>query len=246
MQNGDEIMIEQYNKVKIDIDPSFVNIGIQVSGGADSALLLYLISKTLDKWSSSITVYPIHGFDPWRPTIKPARKVVEMVRGYFPRVNIADISSYDASYVWGRDGNELRCKNGWDPDLLDFSIPLSISRMYNGSTLYSHTYNGPGYSPQWRKDPGDWGPGRPMLVINKQEVVQLFREHDIMDLYYSTWSCGAQRYPINLPGNHHEVNGVKYWNNNAVDWDNEENTKPCGVCWACDERRWGELDEGDS
>jgi hypothetical protein len=84
-------------------------VGIFLSGGLDSAILLYLIAKTLSENNSEAIIQPFtvnrtnpsefRKFD--RVDLYPyANGIVSYVRSKFPNANIADPLTRDADYWW--------------------------------------------------------------------------------------------------------------------------------------------------
>ena len=70
-------------------DYSGMNIGLALSGGADSALLLYLLAKMVKDRSLSSDIICMHGIDTnVQIAVQPAKQIVEYVKNKFKNVNI--------------------------------------------------------------------------------------------------------------------------------------------------------------
>ena len=60
-----------------------VNIGLSLSGGADSALILYFLTKMIQERNQRSFIYPIHGYDIARKNVhsyEAAEAVIDSVR----------------------------------------------------------------------------------------------------------------------------------------------------------------------
>ena len=69
--------------------PEGMNIGLALSGGADSSLLLYLLAKMVKDRSLSSDIICMHGIDTnMQIAVQPAEQIVEYVRNKFKDVNI--------------------------------------------------------------------------------------------------------------------------------------------------------------
>jgi len=176
-------------------------IHILASGGVDSTLLLYLLSKQVTEQQSSISI-KIHTFEPpigtsinlqslqdivsWmenRFSIKIAHRIVK--KKMFIRRIVEDILLTEGGYVY----------SGCNKVLYDEFTP----------TIWI-----PGDTPPVRGEPFNKCHIRPFINIDKSEIVQVFINENIMDLFHLTKSCGA----ANKDGS------------------------PCGGCYFCMERDW--------
>lgn len=91
------------------INCSSKNAGIALSGGLDSAVILYLLAKTLHDNNSKATIYPFTArrgnptdFSEYdRVDIYPyVDKIISYVKEKFPTVTIAEPLKKDADYWW--------------------------------------------------------------------------------------------------------------------------------------------------
>ena len=220
--NVDDVSIDFFN-----FNTQNLKIGIAVSGGADSALLLYLTAKYVKDaeiipWSGYEIENKNHKFRPF--TIHDAKSVVDVVRNKLPNAHISQhyIWSYDKRgqdkkiymkdeakrcldngiidlYVTGRTANPPKdVLNEIEKKLpSDTAGPIESSRSYLQSERPSDTY----YAP--------------FINMNKKVISRLYQKYDCMeDLFPVTQSC--------------------------VGWAEETNwfTEPCKQCFWCHERKW--------
>jgi cobalamin-dependent methionine synthase I len=94
---------------KVSINTEAVNVGIFLSGGMDSAVLLYLVAKTFSERNITTSIQPVTvrrgnptGFKYYdRVDIYPyANRIIKYVRDAFPNVTIYDTIKEDANYWW--------------------------------------------------------------------------------------------------------------------------------------------------
>jgi hypothetical protein len=104
---NDVVYDTPYGKVSIDIEA--VNVSIFLSGGMDSAVVLYLIAKTFSERNIKTAIQPVTvrrgnptGFKYYdRVNIFPyADRIINYVRSAFPNVIIYDTIKEDANYWW--------------------------------------------------------------------------------------------------------------------------------------------------
>ncbi len=204
-----------------------VKIGIAVSGGADSALLLYLTAKHIKDaeiipWSGYEIENKNYGFRPF--TIYDAKNVVDVVRNKLPDANISQhyIWSYDRrgqnKKIYMKDEAKKCLDNGIidlyvsgrtanPPKEILYEIEKKLSEHTPGpiDTSRSHTH---------LERPSDTYYA-PFININKKVISSLYQKYNCMkDLFSVTQSC--------------------------VGWSHQTNwfTEPCKQCFWCHERKW--------
>lgn len=210
----DDVSIDFFN-----FDYSNLKIGIAVSGGTDSALLLYLAARYLKDveiipWSGYEIENRDHGFRPF--TIDNAIDVVQIVKEKLPTSNISKhhIWTYDRcginKSVYMKNEIESSIKNG----IIDIYVtgysanpPIEVVQEWDTDV------------PVERFDFRDTRPNNsfyaPFANINKKFIASLYKKYDLMDdLFPYTASC--------------------------VGWAEETNwfTEPCKKCFWCHERKW--------
>jgi 7-cyano-7-deazaguanine synthase in queuosine biosynthesis len=209
-------------------------IGAWVSGGADSALMLYLLAKQVKDNNLPITIIPCT-VDHKRPHVNIAGNVVEKV------IELLDCSDtiiehqvYNppAHIVWTSDELKQQFK---DINLINFRTD-KIQALFTGTTLNppKHIQESFNYGilsdielvrgvdvpkivdKYSVHDLGDMTvefiESRPFVNTDKKAIASLYVEHNLMDsLFPVTRSC-------------EDLNTVR---------------GHCGTCWWCEERLWG-------
>lgn len=213
-------MIFRNSQQDVEIfEPDFTKVvGLKISGGADSAIVGYMLSKYVAEERSDIKIIPvttIHGEKPFQEIY--SKRVIEFLRKEF-----GDI--FGKHYV-------NVCKDG--PDYVPAQDKIwkeaflieGMTRNYSGITA-----NPPKEVMETFRDQGPSdnrnGKNFPTLVrqsfrhlvnIDKKGVAELYETLGVMDtLFPITRSCEA----------------YEAWPTYNID-------KHCGECWWCEERRWG-------
>jgi len=220
-----------------------------LSGGCDSASLIYLIAKNFPETE----IIPFHARDvQFLADTENAYAVCEYLQKKFPNVKIHDLETYDIDMYdpdWREKAEEARnlpsgkvLVNGkleykWRTltataiALQNRKIREDIAEKYKTIVIGGMNCNPPVdtmkelgfYDVSERKrDPGvvsdkilDGHEYSPLLYVDKKFVAGVFRENNLMDLFYLTKSCG--------------------W---GVNDGNENYPEPCGKCFWCHERKW--------
>lgn len=211
------------NKIIIPLDPDWKILGIQLSGGLDSALLTYLTAITIQKNKLKTKIRTISCDVGNKPDYLPtARRVLAKLK------ELTEFENWEKPY--------------------EYSIPLRESK--NPMKLYASTnhmkalyltnyidfgFNGVTKNPpeaarknftddEYRELERDLPStiyqaeksARPLAFCDKQGVVELYAQQGLIhSLFPLTLSCDVNK-------------------ENVVD-----GKIPCGKCWWCDERRWG-------
>ena len=209
----------------IPMNSSWNAIGVQVSGGLDSALLLYLTVKTIQKHNLSVKVVPI--------SLEIHNKAKNLGSS---RAVIAKVKELTGFTNWGEIveaiGNEEQAKfegkdqfftdvltSVFERGIIDFEIngvtknpPLEVCNDFkyneyrqfsrdNATSIYNDVKN-----------------ASPHAFMTKKDIIELYISHGIIDdLADLTLSCD-------------EMLDIIERNNWPI---------PCGSCWWCRERRWG-------
>ena len=233
----------------IHLDYSHSNISVDLSGGADSALLAYLLISELNKRKQKCTVHLIThrrlwNTRPWQKMI--AKNVFEWLRDMSnpttivrhtnfipPLLEMAEIKDVDPNIIeyYGHRTGECLCIDGFrDMIMSDYGIDMR----YNATTLnppLSSKVEG-GMSVRDRTeikkldllDPME-KETNPFFYIDKSWVIKQYKDNNILDLLYTTRSC--------------EGGDVE----SPADW-NGERPDDCGYCFWCNERHWA-MDENN-
>jgi 7-cyano-7-deazaguanine synthase in queuosine biosynthesis len=193
------------------------SVGVGVSGGADSALLLYYLAK--------FSLGPIHVFTLYNrykrgTNAKSALDVVQHVMAHSARTNI----EHHVSYVDHQDESNLWCLPG------NYLYTGMIKCMYSGVTA-----NPPAHViAKFRMDSGTHHDRDPNVIrstrigdfytpwtnVDKSVIAKMYRQEQLMDsLFPLTRSCE--------------------WAPPMVEDTANPGTSHCGQCWWCEERYWG-------
>lgn len=82
-------ILDNFNGLCIPFDPKWNNVSVTISGGADSALLSFILCSLIQKHNSNCTVHVIYNIRCWRT--RPwqeyiAEKVYNEIRKLFPNI----------------------------------------------------------------------------------------------------------------------------------------------------------------
>jgi len=200
----------EHGPIEFNISPKWAVIGVQLSGGADSALLGYLLAKAIVEHNLAVRLKRItFGFGDKFDFFKNAQAVQDRI-------------------------TELVGKDVWVE-----SYEVFYEKKYMHSTLekltylfenkiISHTMSGRTKNPSIDDLPDPGGSrvvdrDNPFLIIDKDitepfynltkdTLLSIYLELGIIDLFIITCSCDVNR--------------------------NEKLLPPCGKCWWCTERNW--------
>lgn len=211
----------------IPLSSKWHTLGIQVSGGLDSALLLYLTAKIIKQRNLNIKIQPI--------VIDLLVKVDNDVTTTNVINKVRDLLSVDfikdkLTYTIPEELSTIRRSNigfidGVIRNLIDTDI---ISAEFNANTknppaeIRQNFINDDYYRLKNRDSRTSVYNAElsmsPFALIDKQDIVNLYIKENILDqLSPLTISC----------------------NENTRDIEANNLPVPCGQCWWCQERRWG-------
>jgi hypothetical protein len=208
------------------------HIGIKLSGGADSAIVAYMIFKTIEegKYNTKVSILTtVHEEKAYQKVYSD--KVLMWLIKEFPNVKIGEhLTNTCPAFKVGNKWTSTEYHNRQD-DLLDEAYLIGIERHYNGVTanppkeVYEKFYESSGEvlhggTPE-RDEPNqpvcndntNQPSYRPLINTNKRGVADLYKQYNLMDtLFNETRSCEA-------------------WTHNF--------DEHCNDCWFCKERKWG-------
>ena len=219
---------------------NYKSLYLCVSGGVDSALGLFLISKYITENNLNTKITVATGVEPqphYARNDKNAKKIVSIISDMFPNVNIENhiitfLKGYDRltknypKVLAFRPMNETNWKNGdYDLGISFVSSFPKLEEIKKHKALYkiSLTVGPEDRSYTGKKDDlirtglggrgGHWW--QPFLNKTKKDFADLYEEHNLMDsLFPYTASC---------------VGKAEKTNNF---------TKPCQKCFWCLEKYW--------
>jgi len=186
------------------------SLAITISGGIDSALVLYLLAKELNDTSNDTPIYIITGHR--HPDQLPAaRRVVNYVKDKFPNINwqthwdynnIWDHSLYidrgrsdvhaRASFLRYHDirhilhGRVLTTLASNEMDNLSKNYPVQVAKIIKREKAFKWTKNHKANNGHYYRT------HYPITFNTKKEVVDMFHEFNIEDLLPQTISCFHQ------------------------------------------------------
>jgi hypothetical protein len=209
----------------IPMNSAWKAIAIQVSGGLDSTILLYLTVKTIQKYNLDIKIFPV-SLEIYNKAknLGSSRAVIAKVQELTGFTNWGEIVEVIGDETNWRDQGKADffsqvLRDLFKRELIDFEFkgvtknpPLEESKDFkynefrqfdrdNPTTIYNSRHN-----------------ASPHAFMNKKDIVELYIKHGVLDeLAALTLSCDENLDIIIRNG-----------------WD-----VPCGTCWWCCERRWG-------
>jgi|TARA_R110000803_G_scaffold140612_1_gene207149 hypothetical protein len=232
--------------MNIEIPVLTENVIIRLSGGADSALLLYMICDEYEKAEKPLNIWPItvlHGVRNWQSY--HAQQVIDWMTDKFPNVNFMEHEVWRCDDPGGKpDSKNANNYVDYQEKLIDgvVSVVKETCAVFNGVTA-----NPP-------EDIGQkhWGSSK----VFGEKVWDVREKH-------RDWHLIADRKPVqddvarklihvNPFIQHHKGHVAElYYNYELVDtllpitrscegWDymTEGFSKECGECWWCMERDW--------
>ena len=196
----------------IELDIHECSIGVSVSGGADSSILLYLLMK-----HATVPIHAISCSNQAKRNLNPrhAFNVIEKCIELTGNNNV----KHHTYFV------EVKNRSTYLAGLMEFIDNKTVEMMYTGFTsnppievtdkfvLPLPNETGP------RRDPTQLRPVysyptvyTPFTNLDKQDIYEIYKREGVLEsLYPLTYSCE----------------------------DPSKNPEHCGQCWWCEERKWG-------
>jgi hypothetical protein len=223
---------------------NYKSLYLCISGGADSALGLFLISKYITENNLNTKITIVTGVEPqphFARNDKNAKKIVSIISNMFPNVNIENhlitfVEGYDRQtknypkVLAFRTLHENNWKNGdYDLGISFVSSFPKLEELKKHKALYNKSLT---VGPEDRSYTGKRndliqtdnglqkmykgkGYWKPFLNMTKKDFADLYEKHNLMDsLFPYTASCVAKA---------EETNNF---------------TKPCQQCFWCLEKYW--------
>lgn len=221
------------------------SISIMLSGGADSALLAYLLCNHIEKYKINCSIEIISAIRCWKT--RPWQRynsieVYEYLENSFPNIDITRNETYIApAFEHGSEGKLFQDEwgnlaSGDSVHLTSYAEYLckekKIQAVYNAVTKnppqdvvqggLDKRYD-PVESIQTQRD--NITVLQPFKHFDKKQIVNIYKTNNIMDLFNITRSCEGEFDDI-------DFNNYKPY----------QKVPTCGKCFWCKERAWG-LDE---
>lgn len=222
-----EFTADSGNSTIIPLGKDWHTVGIQVSGGLDSALLLFLTTKAIQESGLDIKIQPLSVFIPTK--VKNIASTVAIID------KIRDITGADFiqdGLVFDMPMEETTTHDGKKDQ---FFVNMIRNMFYDGKINFE--YNGNTKNPPdearrgWKNDEfrqknrdnassiyNTSHSASPHYNMTKADIINLYIKYNLIDeVAPLTCSCDE---------------------NIAVVHEYEHNV-PCGSCWWCRERSWG-------
>ena len=230
------------NDINLTFDTSWKNVAIAVSGGADSALLAYLICKNI---TNTTRVHIINNIRCWKTKPWQQHDIENVIKWLMNRFTSIEFKIHknfvSPELEWGNVGPTIvdeygKLVSGDNLELRAFSeyvcITNSVDAYYNAVTRNPRTVNFSGM-PSRDIEPDDTNAHlsamehmgflayHPFRFLEKNVIIKKYKEYDIWDLFELTRSCEGEfaglDYTTYIPGQH---------------------VPTCNTCFWCKERAW--------
>ena len=232
------------------------NIGIRLSGGFDSAVMLYMIAYTLNETKSTAQIYPMT-ICRQNPSEYPkydrvnaylyADTVADYVRKSFPNVIIHPSIKEDANYWWAADcidGKNISSYTNAQKNLVRYNKwKLAQSNKENADLVYID-YTGTTKNPIGTEVPPSEESHRDYNrnnIICKESVTTLIQDSgNNYVAYVEPFRNADKRITMWLADNFSILQDLLKITKSCEGGPVETNvfTKDCGECWWCLERNW--------
>ena len=246
----DGLIRHKFSHLDIVFDPQWNRIGVNLSGGADSALLTFMLCEIITKHNLEtkidvITYQRCWETRPWQGYISV--QVFNKLKSMYPKIIDNRITTYiPPELEHGVIGPIVNGRSG------DQIIVGSFNKFalwnYNLDAVFNATSKNPDDTRSDRmknrdKDAEDgeledlWvqRKGRvqahPFRFVKKDWIVAQYFLYKIEDLYYTTRSC---------EGDIEQHNIIKEACNHYTKYIDGMDIPTCGQCWWCEERNWAE------
>lgn len=251
--NNNKLIKETVSHLDIYVNPEWKKIAINLSGGADSALLAFLVCNIIKKHKLDIEVNVITYQRCW--TTRPWQgwwsiQVFNKLKSYFPDIITDRITNYiPPELEYGVSGPIIDGRSG--DQIIVGSFNKFAAWEYNLDAVYNATSKNPDNDDRTDRmlnRDGDAENGtlkdlwtyngtinvtlvHPFRFVQKDWIVTQYHLHNILDLYNTTRSCEGDI----------EINKII---NDAVNhyskYEEGMDIPVCGECWWCHERSWAE------
>tara|TARA_B100000424_G_scaffold208972_1_gene166303 strand:- start:1367 stop:2041 length:675 start_codon:yes stop_codon:yes gene_type:complete len=209
---------------EIDLPTSMNTLGLKISGGADSAIVCYMVAKYVTQERSDITIHPITAVASTKPfqqihADKVLRKVESMTGIKFATHQYRTIDSTTVENYINQQAdlvNDVYASQGLQKHFSGLTANPTAEdapELYDGAHALPGSYgvNDIDRSKSTQKKDNTF---RPLINVDKKGVAEHYTRLGVLeDLFPLTRSC--------------EEDNVYTF---------EEH---CGNCWFCRERKWG-------
>lgn len=191
-------------------------IGVQVSGGADSALVLYtllknydtdiiIITGSLNKENNFNEIYATNVVD----EIRKLTATDKIVKHLFVKFDDKGPGTHPSVIYRRRMMDKIASDNG-----LDLIVAGLTMNPPKGILSEGRDTRRDNPMPVWIYDECVVPVYRPFAQLDKRAIIKAYKQLDILSLFDKTWSCEGSKEDTN---------------NFSI---------PCKKCWWCKEREW--------
>lgn len=235
----------------IPFDPLWKNIGINLSGGADSALLIYILCDIIskNKFDTSVNAITYHRCWKTRPwQIDISIRVFKKIQELFPYIKFQRHQGYvPPELEWGSIGPIVTDKHGRQrsgDQITVSSYNEYIMHNFEIDAAFEATTRNPDVEFKGRMSNREKSPEdavledlvfsnksglvfSPFKFIRKDWIYQQYKNNSLLELYSMTRSCEG------------EFENINYKN-----YTKGQYVPICGNCFWCKERDWAESING--
>lgn len=250
--NSQGFIAERFSNLDIILHPDWKRVGVNLSGGADSAMLTFLLCTAIQRNKLDIKVNAITHTRCWE--IKPwqgwwSLQVFNKLKSMFPDIIDQQYTNFIPTELEHANvGLSINGKSG--DQIIVESFNKFISWNGNLDAIYNATSQNPDQLSENRMRNRDlqvedghigdliWKSVElktyflhPLKFVKKDWIVAQYHIHDLLDLYHTTRSCEGS---IPLHDNIRKVVP------NFQSYEDGMDVPLCNECWWCEERNWAE------
>lgn len=214
--------------MEIELNPNWKKIAINMSGGADSSMLAYLIAKQIKENDLALIIQPIT-WERFYPSNSPKNWNLRYAANAIEKIKeLLEFNPFEKQYIY-KPVKKHKLED-WDEIIEDMKDIESIifNHLNCDWFFYGTTCNPPleemkkiGFDigrqeeRDQNADKSGFKQTNPFCDINKKDLRDLYIKHDVLkSLFPITRSCEG-----------------------SAEWT-DDFTKDCGGCWWCYERWW--------
>lgn len=246
-------ILHDVNGLPIPFDPKWTKIGVAVSGGADSALLLHLLCDIITKNSLEVDVHVISNIRGWKA--KPWQRqnsidVYNYIRSKFSNIRFHRHENFvPPEFEWADQGPTLTDEYGKrvSGDIIELrafaefvGYTEQLDAYYNAVTRNPKSASFNNAMPTRDVDPSletarlmimphmDLIACHPLRFVDKSWVASLYKNLDLFDLFNLTRSCEGDK----------TVRPEVFFDLDYKTYKPGDPVPICGRCFWCRERAW--------
>lgn len=216
------IIDNKYGKVDFSIDfDKYKKVGINLSGGCDSSLMLYFLCKVILKYNNFIKIIPITGVDLKRPTnILNVESILDFMNEVFPTIIF---ENHEVNYYTkDHEKDKINKHKEYENKLFDKN---KIDLLLHGRT------SNPPKEEALKND----------LFYNREEIRDISeKELWFKDKYFMPFNNVDKRFIAECYKKENLIKKLFPLTTSCVAYKEETNffTQPCKKCWWCKEKKW--------